>query len=757
MNKLIKLLLVIIGVIVILLIVGYFIIKSYLKPQTVRGIAEKVTTEAIQHPVKIGHVGLRFGFKVGITIDSIKITNAKGFGQKPMVEIDRATLNLKILPLLGRRIVISGLDFTGVKVNVERNKNKEINFAAVIPKEAKGSNWALSLSSVTISKGDVSYFDAATKTELEFKDITQSIKFKGHKISASGRSTLYILKNNMLPEMILHVANNINYDTLKKDIEVKNLEVLYDPIQLTLNGDIGNLEKLDIDAKLKVDDMSKLTPLIPIKQRPEKLDGAFIATCSATGKIKHINLTGFSEFKNVSYSPKGFNRGFTKINGTLSFTDKAIKDIILKAVFGKAKLELTGAVNNLGNPLFNLKAKANGDLQDLEMLTTDMEGIQLKGPFNIDIAIKGSSKKPSYNGDYSVNNGFMNGIGLAKPISNFIIQGKIENNIAKINKCGGSIGNSDFSLTGKITNFSKPVIEIKNTSHFIDLDEIIPSPDKRKQEKGKAAPITLRGTTKINNFTGANMEFRNINTNFSYENAVIDLKNCTADAFDGKVQFDLYYNANNPEPYRINTRMTSISTKKILKRFLNFENLEGQLNGISNFQGRGFTKNDVLTNLSSSGNIKITKGVFRNFQFFTKLLTWFGLKNYEIVDFDDFVVNFNIDKGKTMVRDWALSSKIGDFLVNGTIGLNGSVNIDVTATLIKKYSDVVKKYHGDWIFPIDSKGQATIDLKITGDFKSPKFSLDKNKIKQRIKGKVKNEFDKKKKEWETKIKNLLNK
>jgi len=755
MNRFLKILLIIIGAIIVILIVGYFLIKSYLTPKTVRNIAEKVVTEAIQYPVEIGQAGLHFGFKVGIAIDDVKIPNAKGFSREPMVEIDRATLNLRLLPLLGRRIVISGLDFSGIKVKVERNKQNKLNFAAIIPKEAQGSSWSLSLSSVTISQGNVSYIDALTKTEIEVKDIDQEIKFQGSTISAAGKSTVYILKNKTLPEMIVKVGNSVAYDTLKKDFQIKKLTALYDPVHLSIDGTITKLEKLDINAKLKVDDMSKLTTLIPANSRPEKLSGVFIATCSVTGKTKKIVVAGNSELKNVSFIPKGLNRGFTKIHGSLSFTNKAIRDISLDAMFGNTKLELNGAVSNLNNPILNLKTKAVGDLQDLEMLTTDMKDVQLKGPLTLNITIKGSAKKPSYQGNYNISSGFINGIGLAKPISNFILKGTIENSVAKINRCGGSIGRSDFSFTGKLTNLEKPVIEVNNTSHLIDLDDIIPKPEKNKKQQGKAAPITVRGRTKISTFIGANMEFKNINTNFSYENTVIDLKNCTADAFDGKVQFDLYYNANSPEPYRINTRMTSISAKKILKRFLDFENLEGKLTGISNFQGRGFTKNDVIANLSASGNIKLINGVFRNFDFLTELLAWLGMKDHKVVDFDDLVVNYNIDKGKTQVKDWTLSSKIGNFLTNGTIGLSGSVNLNVTTTFKKEYSDIVKKYHGDWIFPIDNKGQATIDIKITGKLSSPKFSLDKNKIKQRIKGKLKNEFDKKKKEWENKIKGLL--
>jgi uncharacterized membrane protein len=755
MNRMLKILLAIIAVLIIVFVGGYIIIKSYLTPQTIKNIAERLSTEAIQNPVEIGRVGLHFGFRIGITVDSIVVTNAKGFSKEPMAVIDKATVNFKILPLLRRRIVISSLDFKGMSVRIERNKQKKINFAALIPKEAKGSTWSLSLSSINISKGDVYYLDEISKTEIHLKDIDQHIKFKGHDISAHGKNTVYILKNKTLPEMIVEVTNDVTYDTLKKNIRIKKVTAKYDPVLLKLKGDIKDMEVLDIAAECAIDDMSRVLSLIPADSRPEKLSGAFKAACSIKGKTTNISISGQSEFKNITFAPKGFLRGFEKINGSFSFTDKAIKDIVLDGTFGKGDLKITGAVDDFNNPYLNIKAICRGDLNDLEMLTKDMENVKLKGGLDIEVAVKGRAKNPSYDGRFSIKNGFVDGIGLAKPISNLMLSGKFETNTARIDKCGGSIGKSDFSFSGKVTNFSKPVIDIHNVSHLIDLDEIIPAPEKRKTQTGKAAPITLKGTTKIDRFVGADMEFMNINTAFNYTEAVIDLKNCSADAFDGQVYFDLYYNANSPEPYRINTRMTSISTKKILKRFLNFDNLEGKLNGISNFQGRGFTKNDVLTNLSSSGNIKITKGVFRNFTFFTKLLAWLGMKTYEVVNFNDFVVDFSIDKGTVKVRDWALSSEVGEFLLNGTIGLNGNINLGIAVTLIKKYSDIVKKYHGEWIFPIDSKGQATIDIKATGSFKSPTFTLDKDKIKQRIKGKVKNEFENKKKEWETKIKNLL--
>ncbi|MBA7555635.1 hypothetical protein ES705_48313 [subsurface metagenome] len=221
------------------------------------------------------------------------------------------------------------------------------------------------------------------------------------------------------------------------------------------------------------------------------------------------------------------------------------------------------------------------------------------------------------------------------------------------------------------------------------------------------------------------------------------------------MKFDFYHNANNPEPYSITTNMTSISSKKILKRFLKFENLEGRLTGVSNFDGRGLSQKEVISNLTASGNLTVKNGAFKNFEFITKLLSWLGMKNYKTIKVNDLAVYFTIDKGKVNVKDWALSSSVGNFLLNGTIGLTGNLKLDITTTLTKKYSNIVKNYHGEWIFPIDKKGRATIDIIVSGKLTNPKFSLDKNKIKKRIKGTIKNEFEKKKKGWEKKLKELL--
>ena len=572
---------------------------------------------------------------------------------------------------------------------IERNNKGRLNIPTIPSKKGKGTGWSLSLCSINISKGDVKYVDAKSETEIQIKDIKQNIQFKGSKIYFSGENTIYTLKGKNMPEMVIQIKNNVEYDTLKKNLYVKKLTALYEPIYLEVSGSIEKMETINLNADLKIDDMSKLKSLILTGSRPNRLSGSLKTDFSVLGTLKKPKLDGTCELKNIAIIPKGMIRGFEKIRGNLSFDQKSIRNIIIKGEIGKAKLDVSGAITNLQDPILNIIAKIDGNLKDIESITNEMKDIKMKGPVFVCMTVKGKMKNPSFFGEYNVRNAYINGIGLAKPITNFNIKGTIHGDAARIDKCSGNIGRSDFSFNGHISNFKQPVIQINNKSKTIDLDELIPKSEGHKKEKAKPVPIMIQGKTRINTLTGLDMVFK------------------------------------------------------------------GRLTGVSNFDGRGLSQKEVISNLTASGNLTVKNGAFKNFEFITKLLSWLGMKNYKTIKVNDLAVYFTIDKGKVNVKDWALSSSVGNFLLNGTIGLTGNLKLDITTTLTKKYSNIVKNYHGEWIFPIDKKGRATIDIIVSGKLTNPKFSLDKNKIKKRIKGTIKNEFEKKKKGWEKKLKELL--
>ncbi|KPJ73863.1 hypothetical protein AMJ52_02935 [candidate division TA06 bacterium DG_78] len=631
-----------------------------------------------------------------------------------------------------------------------------MNLPPVILQKSKGTGWSLVLSSIDITRGVVTYVDVLSNRIIEAQEINQHIRYRGRKITISGSENVYIKKTKIMPELTIKIENNLEYDTLDKSLTINKSTVAYGPVQLKLDGSVEKMETLHVNADLNIHDLAKLIPFIPEEFRPERLSGSVETKFSLLGSIKEPQLDGDAEFKNCAVALKGMTKAIDKINGNVSFTQNAIHTIILNGVVGHSKFSVHGSITNLKKPILDITTKIDGDLNDLESLTKETQGTKMAGPFSVNLTARGTTDNPTYSGTFTISNAQIDGVGLASSMKNLQMRGTFQKDGAKIDECSGNIGRSDFSLTGQVSDFKKPIIQINNKSQLIDLDELLPKPQQGgKKDTGKALPITLLGTIRIKKLIGLDMEFMNINTNFKYENGIIDLKKCSAETFDGKVNFDFYYNSKKPEPYRISTRMNSISAKAILKRFLKFEHIEGRLYGMSNFQGNGFTRKEVTSNLSASGNLEINNGVFRNFQFLIKLLSWLGLKDYKEVKFDNMICNFKIDNGRGQIKDWTLSSSIGDFLTNGTIGLDGKLNLMVTSTLKKNQSNIVKKYHGDWLFPFDKNGRAIIDVIVSGTLSSPQFNLDRDKIKKRLEGKIKDEFENKKKEWGNKLKDLF--
>lgn len=757
MKKLLKILAVIIALIIVILVIGYIAISSFLTPAYLRSVTEKIASEALSYPVEIGNVSLKFGFKISIAVDNLSISNPPQFSQDKMVSIQKIRLHLKLLPLMRKQIVISSITIDGAHIRIEKNLNNQYNVVFPQIEQKRGTGWNLELHELNILRSIIFYHDPVSKIDLEIKDIRQSIRLQDKQILLNGNQTLYILKVKNFPDFVLKINNNIEYETITKNILFKELKATYEPIELKISGNIEKSEILNLSADMKILDLAKIINLIPKESKPQQLTGTIKMDISMLGTVKEPKVNGKCELTNISIRPISLNRNIEKINGSFAFDLNSVKNIIIQGMVGTSRFDISGSINNVKDPLLDLMIKFACNLDDIKNLSDQTKELKINGVANLNLAVKGKINKPNYFGDYTITSATIDGIGLNLPITNFRTKGTIQNDGAKINECSGHIGHSDFSFSGYISNFNKPVMQINNSSNLIDLDELIPKKKTEKKTDQKGIPVAINGNLKINKLTGMDMEFRNINTSFTYENGVVDLKNCVAETFDGKVQFDFYYNSQSPEPYRINTRMENISTQKILKRLLKFDNLQGKLSGVNNFQGKGFTQKEVIANLNASGNVKLINGVFTNFEFLNKLFIWMGFNDTRTIPVNDIVCSFKIVNGKTNIEDWSMSTSIGNFLTNGTVRLDGVINLNITLTLNKKESDLLKKYHGDWLLYFDSKGRATLDIIASGKLLSPQFKLDTHKIQQRLKGKIKDEYEKKKKEIENKLKNLLKK
>ncbi len=751
MNKTTKIVIIIAPVVVVGFVAVYVAISSYLTPERVQSIANRVASEGLQREVTIGTVGIRIGLTTGITINDVVVANTEGFGPEPLLTVDQATLVLRLVPLIQRRIVIGRVDLQGAHARIIHNEKGKTNFELKPSQVQTEHAWALAVSSVKLAHSTVDYIDKKNNITMRLEDISQDIAIDRKALSFSGDGVFHSTVSEAVPEITVQVSNRITYEPEKDQITIERLRAEYERARIDAAGTVTNLKYVDIAVRGNISDIAALAVLIPATSRPENISGAAFLDGKVGGTIEKLSYEGLCELKDVALTPKGLKRGFEKINGKLKLEQNTISDIAVRGNIRGAEVSVTGSVDNVSKPVLDLTARVEGDLADFEDLAAGMEGMKMKGPLTIRLGVRGTSTAPVYSGTYAIENATLDGIGLAQPITGFALKGKFAQSGADIQQCTGVIGNTDFSLSGRITDFKKPTVELTNRSNQVNLDEFLTG----QVRADKGLPITLQGTMVIKKLTGMDMEFKNINTRFMYRDFVVDIKNCAAEAFDGSVLLNFHYDARNPEPYRLDAKLTSVSARPVLKRLFKISSIDGRLSSDGSYEGRSFRQADVKSNLNANGTYVVTNGTFNNFTFITQLLKWLGLKDYSTMDIREMAGHFAIQNGKAKVEDWVLTSSYGNFLVNGTIGLSGNADLDIVTTLDKKYSGIIKQNHAEWLLPFDGQGRATIDIKASGTLQSPSFSLNKTKMQERLKGKITDDFKKKKQELQNKIKGLF--
>ncbi|MBE0432524.1 AsmA family protein [candidate division WOR-3 bacterium] len=759
MSKSVKIIIAALGAILLLTVAAYVAVSSYLTPDRVRRTAQQIASQTLDHPVNIGGARLSFGFRIAISVSDISIPDIEAADQEPMLRIGEARLNIDLFPLLRGKIEIGSIDLVRVDVSAKRDADKNLNIAVLVPKQMKGPEFVISLSQLRIRSGNFSYYDALSRSEYQIRDINQEITFKRSLVSIKGdlRVSVPGNGNRILAKQEITVSNAIDYDTGSRDITIRNVKASVDPVLASLSGSVKKSEALDIKGEVTVSDMSRLANRLPEAYRMEKMGGTLRSSLSVLGTVSKPEITGTCRLEGVTVMPKGMNRAIERTSGDFSFSTRSINNIDLRGNFGKTTFNIKGAVTQLDTrePLLDVQAGVDGNLKDLESLTEAMKGITMSGNITGSVSVKGTTKKPRYSGSVGIQGALIDGIGLEKPITNLNIKSRLLDDVVRVDECRGQIGRSDFAFTGSVSDFKKPVIRLNNNSNLIDLDELLPTNGGSRDAAAKPLPVTLQGSVKINRLTGLNMEFTGISTDFNYVNGIVDVRNCRAQAFDGQVSLDFYYDSKKPEPYRINARMSSVQAQKVGQRFIGFDRMTGNLSGGVDFRGNGLDKRSVQANMNGTGSVKVVNGEFKNFVFLGKLLDWMGMGDRKTVTFSDFNSGFTIANGRASMDDWTLSSQAGDFLSRGSIGLNGAVDMQISITLSRSNSDIVKRYHGDWIFFTDKDGRTVIDVIARGKFDSPTFTLDRNRIKERISGRIKTEFEKKTKEFESKLKDVI--
>lgn len=135
MKKAIKISLITITAIILLLIIGAVVVVNVIDPNDYKPQIQAMVKKQTGRTLTIdGKISWSFFPWLGLNVGDVELSNANGFGDKPMIKFEEADASVKLLPLLSKEINIRTLSLKNLALNLSKNRQGVSNWDDLIKK-----------------------------------------------------------------------------------------------------------------------------------------------------------------------------------------------------------------------------------------------------------------------------------------------------------------------------------------------------------------------------------------------------------------------------------------------------------------------------------------------------------------------------------------------------------------------------------------------------------------------------------------------
>ena len=318
----------------------------------------------------------------------------------------------------------------------------------------------------------------------------------------------------------------------------------------------------------------------------------------------------------------------------------------------------------------------------------------------------------------------------------------------------------DISATGKLTvHYAGKVPQINANLQLgdIDLDALLPKSDTAEKQPAIASTssqaiepdltalngLDARLTLAVKSIKVANLSTQNWLMDLGIKNGVVDLKQLTADLYQGKLMLNAQVDARSKvASYQFDKQISAVQIQPLLKDAAELEILAGTANFSVKGKGKSLIPEQLKKNLLANGRFEITDGtlygvnipqMIRSAQ--AKLKGDMSAETQEErkTDFSSLTGNFSLEHGVAANPDLAMSSPLI------RLAGKGSANL-LTQTLdYRLTTSLVNSLKGQGGSGKDALAGIDIPLAITGTFQKPEYALDTQAL---LNNQLKEETDK---------------
>ncbi len=549
-------------------------------------------------------------------------------------------------------------------------------------------------------------------------------------------------------------------------------------LPLTITGSIGDLKQptLQMDLAIKGPNltMQQLLSLIP----PEKLKAA--AGMTSTGNVA-FGLTMKGPSSDVmSPATQGT---FSVSDGTVRYAGlpKAVTGIAVNGMFdvpsapiekkdiGTLRIDkfsatlgsqdLSGklSVDNFDNPLIAATVNALMNLDEVKEFYPLEKGTELHGVMKANVSINGRPKNQESlkaNGSMEFDNVSIQTASSPRPIRDLNGTIAFNNQLLESKKLSMKIGESDMSMAFSMKNYlglvmkdstkagGAPTATLTLTSQQLRTADLMPEEAQAKATPSAKAPasgggfglppgLKVNANVAIEKLVTQKFTLTNARGEAAVADGIVRLNQFTVNAFDGTIKSKGMLDLRDPKksPFDFDLDIHNVESSSMLPNFTSFgKYLVGKFSTTTSLKG---DLNDTLgldpQSLLGKGTVNMTDGKLVGFPMMEKLSSLINVAELKTVNFKDWTNAFSVENGRFTVKDLKVNAGPTGLSLDGSQGLDGSLNYALGLKLPESFSDRIKLPGvGEQMLQFfkDKDGRYNLSFNVGGMMASPSVSVN---------------------------------
>ena len=616
------------------------------------------------------------------------------------------------------------------------------------PADAKGSAGALIVSDFRIIDGTLEQVNRKFDSRMLVEGLDQTASMEMHQgesaLKIHGTTAIRNLsygstKAWYISDQPVTATEEMTYAIAKDVLTFDGTSLKVRDLPLTVSGSIADLTQKTFQMDLAVKGpnltMQQLLSLIP----PEKLKAA--AGMTSTGNVAFgLTMKGPSS-ETISPATQGT---FTVSNGTVRYVGlpKAITGIAVNGMFdvpsapidkkdiGSLKIdkftatlgseELSGklSVDNFDNPL--IAATVNGlmNLDEVKEFYPLEKGTELHGIMKANVSINGRPKNQESlkaNGSMDFNNVSIQTASSAKPIRELNGTIAFNNQLLESKKLSMKIGESDLSMAFAMKNYlglvmkdstkagGSPSATLSLASKQLRTADLMPEapaasapgkPAAKSGGFGLPPGLKVNANLAVDKLVTEKFTFTNARGEAAVADGIVRLNQFSVNAFDGTIKSKGTLDLRDPKksPFDFDLDVKNVESSSMLPNFTTFgQYLFGKLSTTTALKG---DLNDTLgldpQSLLGKGTVNMTDGKLIGLPMMEKLSGLINIAELKSINFKDWTNEFSVENGRFTVKDLKVNAGPTGLALDGSQGLDGSLNYVLSVKLPESFSDRIK-------------------------------------------------------------------